>query len=199
MGLWEGSIGAITASLFSFNEAGGNGGHILVAGNSTYLSLDGPLLMSDGIAGQQGGALHVAGSAAVKLYGVTMSGNRAEEGGGGALSAIEAEWIMLEECNVTANSCGGDGGGVKVVGTEFSAVRSVFEDNVADVDGGGLRGYVGATLELEDCRVHGNEGRVRRGVFVVSPGHALMLIRRRVSFIVNCSLLMIVVRRWGVA
>lgn len=171
--LWEGSIGAITASLFSSNEAGGNGGHILAAGNGTYLSLDGPLVMSDGIAAQQGGALHVAGSAVVELSGVTMSGNRAEEGGGGALSAIGAEWVKLEECNVITNSCAGDGGGAKVVGTEFSAAKSIFEDNVADVDGGGLRGHVGAMLELEDCRMHGNEGRVRRREnFVVSPGHA---------------------------
>lgn len=173
MALWEGSIGVITASFFSSNEAGGNGGHILAAGNSTYLSLDGPLSMSDGIAGQQGGALHVAGSAAVELYGVTMAENHAEEGGGGALSAIGAKWVRLEECNVTTNSCGGDGGGVKIVETDFLAVGSIFEDNVADVDGGGLRGYVGATLELEDCRVHGNEGRVRR-ILVVSPGHMFL-------------------------
>lgn len=128
-------------------------------GNDTEVAIHGPILLTAGEAGLDGGAVHVAFGAKITVADAELSGNEATRHGG-ALSTASAREFTVTNCNVSANHCAGSGGGVSVTRTYFSGSRSNFTDNCAGYNGGGLRGFTGAKVEIEDCLVHNNIARV---------------------------------------
>lgn len=159
MSLWLASNVTVSGGSFESNMATANGAHILANSPYTNLAVTGPLVFTDGNAENHGGAVHVANGASVNITDAELSVNRAAVDGG-ALSAIGAGSVSLVACNVSSNSCGGSGGGVSVVRSAFWAYGSNFTGNEAGEDGGGLKGFVAAELEVEGCRFDGNHAKV---------------------------------------
>lgn len=149
----------IRGGQFSANSASSSGGHILVTGSGTSLDVRGPVAFARGAAEVNGGAIHASDAATLTMFNAEIRGNRAE-GNGGGLSALGAGNIRLEACNISGNGCGISGGGVSVVGTRLFAKGTDFDGNEAISHGGGLRGYTGANMEVEDCLFNGNSAQV---------------------------------------
>lgn len=72
----------IISGNISSNSASESGGHLLASGSNTDLSVVGPLSMSRGLAGLDGGAVHAEKGAGLDMKGVLFVGNRAERNGG---------------------------------------------------------------------------------------------------------------------
>lgn len=76
------SNATITGGVFTLNRATEDGGHLLVSGANTIVAMVGPLFITEGSVGRDGGAVHVMDGATLELDGVDLSGNRAERDGG---------------------------------------------------------------------------------------------------------------------
>lgn len=157
----EGASFTARDSVFSGNSCTGSGGAIAVSGGT--LRLDG-VNFADNLAGADGGAVAASASAvdiadtefvnnrAVRggglllegvtggFQGVLISGNRAEQEGGG-MDVIGGSALVMTRLSVWSNTAAVRGGGISFVDLAASDVvvrRSTFLDNTAGERGGGL-------------------------------------------------------------
>lgn len=127
-------------------------------GANASLEVYGPLVISRSRSGRSGGAAFASMGGTLRMYDVHFDVNYAGEDGG-AIGANESSLVNVTCCLFTENSCGG-GGGAVTVESYFYGYWLNFTKNVAGFDGGGLRGFVGSTVNLAHCYFHENRGVV---------------------------------------
>lgn len=155
----EGSNGRVMGCKFPSNKAVENGGAIVAAGSNTHVLIWGPLVISRNRAGTNGGAVFATNGATLELFDVDLVENHAETDGG-AIAAMGAASVNMTSCNISTNTCGQGGGGVSVESAVFRGIETIFQANKAELDGGGLRGFMDAKVELRQCHFEKNGGLV---------------------------------------
>ena len=159
----EGSVCTIEGGTITGNKAGSCGGGIIARGS---------LIMTGGsITGNSadtGGGLFCTDKATeVSLENVTISENESASNGPG----IDTHAAMtIEKCNITGNECSSDSGGgiyVDASGKKVVVKNTVFKDNNAKNDGGGIRVHRG-TVEMTKGSIIGcSAGRDGGGVYIM--------------------------------
>jgi len=99
--------------------------------------------------GGQGTVIAVAAPARVALSGLTVTGGRTPDDGGGILNYGD---LTLRDARVAGNIADGSGGGVANFGT-LTVSDSALEDNFAGEAGGAIFNAAGASLALDETTV----------------------------------------------
>ncbi|MGQ9889859.1 MAG: TIR domain-containing protein [Aggregatilineales bacterium] len=97
----------------------------------------------------QGTVITVAAPARVTLSGLTVTGGRAPDNGGGILNYGD---LTLRDARVAGNIADGGGGGVANFGA-LTVSDSALEDNFAGAAGGAIFNAAGASLTLDEATV----------------------------------------------
>ncbi len=175
-----GGIGSISGqvilhrSTVQHNQAVQGGG--LVGSQTTYLELRHCRVQLNMATTQGGGILNAA---ALALHSSVLQDNRAETNGGGLANTAEA--VTTIHSSRFSHNWAPNGGGLFNRGMAFSS-NSVFQNNTADSNGGGINNHQG-TLELYTCDLiantadsggglHSNGGRAILSECVVQENHA---------------------------
>lgn len=145
---------------------------MLVSGTSTRVDVSGPFVLSRCSAGKSGGGAYATDKASLGFTDVQLMGNRAQRDGG-AISAVHARSVSVTGGSVTGNNCGRGGGGVSVEATDFYGEAVNFTANVANLDGGGLRGFTETSVNITRCGFFENKALVRLGVGMNESGEDL--------------------------
>lgn len=122
---------AILSNVTFSNNTGGVGGAIQNAGTMT---IDTGTFTGNS-ATMSGGAIIISGLSSVVMNRVSMSGNNAAAGNGGAIQSFGI--LQLSESTIDGNAAGGSGGGLAGLGT---VTNTLISNNQAGLDGGGIHG-----------------------------------------------------------
>ncbi len=170
--------GALTAGssdgavLFDSNEAGGQGG-ALVVGSGARVAFDRATFANN--LASSGGAIGSSGE--VVLSNSVLTGNHAGEGNGGAIAS--AGLLDLTGCTFSSNMASGRGGAVEASGT-LRLSESEFEGNTAGESGGALALLDGSSwedgeaLSFVDNRAEEDGGAVHAGQIVFSLSQSVL-------------------------
>jgi CSLREA domain-containing protein len=139
----------------------GAGGGIYNSGNLLILRsriFDNQTLIDPGIVENHGGGIASGGmDAALRIEDSEISGNQADESGGGL---IVGTTLTLHRSRVTDNVAGGSGGGLYVESQDFDIDYALFARNQADL-GGGV--FLAAAGELQHSALVENEATTAGG------------------------------------
>jgi hypothetical protein len=92
------------------------------------------------------------------LSAMTIAGNSGFVGGGISATGL----LRLIECLISSNISDGDGGGLHFGGSDLSISQSVFENNLANSNGGGAGIWTRiASISIVDSRFSNNAARFR--------------------------------------
>jgi hypothetical protein len=106
-----------------------------------------------------GAGVKCIGSSMASFHGVVISGNQANQFGGGVFAGSAG--VVLEECTLVANEAN-SGGGVHVTGGFVSIVGCLIAGNEAFL-GGAVYVAGSASIDMVGCTVTGNEVGSRGG------------------------------------
>ena len=104
-----------------------------------------------------GGGSQVESGSSVEMYGCTLTGNSAPDGGG---MILRTSTLIMDNCIVSNNEISaenGSGGGMSIRNNAQATItNSVFENNTADGSGGGLAIIDGCSVTMTECLIKGN-------------------------------------------
>jgi CSLREA domain-containing protein len=193
-GIENGGSGPVTifGSLIQDNTASGNGGGYADTGagslsvvNSFILNNDsglcggglfagGPTItltnttLGDNTASQSGGGGDFTGTGAVTVTDGTIIGNLAVSFGGGIDNTVRELTVIGTTFDSNRDFSGNGGGLYSVIGIGSATIlNSLFRDNVAGFEGGGLSAS-GGTFALINSRLTGNSAHDAAGAAVTS-------------------------------
>ena len=143
----------IVDSTFEANSASHWGGAIIVTGYG-YTELEG-VVVSDNVAGDDGGGAYVAGQEVLSVYESTFTGNQSTGGQGGGLWGYPYR-LDLIDVSLTDNEAGAEGGGGWLYGWPGKVFRLTATGNTAAGDGGGVY-FWGSDTTVESLTLQDNE------------------------------------------
>lgn len=174
----------VTDSSFQRGESASDSG-LSISGENTTVRLEG-VTVSD----SSGGAARIA-VGAVEILDSTFFHNS----GGGLY--VGGGVVVIEACTFQSNNSEGSGGGVRAIRADLTVRDSIFRDNTADIDGGGLMLEELVALNVTGNRFEGNdapraaaagnfdwEGGAEswtRNVFVENLGGSIVLLKNSVD------------------
>ncbi|MBY5957961.1 right-handed parallel beta-helix repeat-containing protein [Membranicola marinus] len=138
---------------------GGGGIHIRPNGHTKILT---NCELKNNRANTQGGAIYNQGG--LQLNGVTMTGNKAQWGGGLYVWSGQAE---INNSSLDINEASSDGGGVYSRSKLIIENNSTINENTAGQTGGGLWiSHTGQTSTISGSQVNGNEAQRAAGILI---------------------------------
>ncbi|MEM7036954.1 MAG: choice-of-anchor Q domain-containing protein [Bacteroidota bacterium] len=108
--------------------------------------------------GEDGGAVFAEGNA--HFVHCTFTRNHAADDGG-AVAITAPSIVMIDSCDVHANTCGGDGGGLRSPSGTMNVNATSITNNFATSQGGGLSN--GGTVIIAGCTFARNEAQGNGG------------------------------------
>lgn len=134
--------------------------HITGTGQHTFLGCSFVNNMSD----TWGGAIFCNGaSCAITLQDAILTGNIAEDGGGG-LYIYSGAHMYLIDCHLSDNKAA-LGGGIYVDNSSLWSNRNIWEDNIAYISGGAIYSNNGI-IEIHDSSIYNNMGSNGAGYYL---------------------------------
>ena len=134
--------------------------HITGAGQNTFVGCSFVNNMSD----TWGGALFCNGvSCEVTLHDAILTGNIAEDGGGG-LYIYSGSHMYLIDCHLSDNKAA-LGGGIYVDNSNLWSNRNIWEENIAYFSGGALYSNNGI-IEIHDSSIYNNMAPTGAGYYL---------------------------------
>lgn len=172
----------------SHNRANVHGGGMWASGSGTMVALANTLLRHDD-ASHSGGGAWVGEQASLAVHHGSVRDNEARDGGG--IAAERAASISLVAVEVVKNRAERDGAGLLVRAARLHAQESTLSDNgpfdpVPGLEhhGGGLAGFDGAEVELDDVLLVGNAATFGGGLHLTAStlrGTSLVLRKNRAT------------------
>ena len=139
----------ITDSSVTGNTASGEGGGIAV-GATTALEMRGTTIAANSAAA--GGGIHLRGPAVI--VDSTLSGNRADVGGGGGIRLVDAT-ATITNSTISGNTTAEAGGGIETVLTATVTLLNSTVANNEAISGGGIA-QLGASAQMRNTIVAAN-------------------------------------------
>ncbi len=179
------NIGALNITNSSFMENStddGSGGAIRnLAGQSNIIDS----IFVDNRAEDDGGAIANVGAyggpyGELIVTGSTFAGNRAEIGGGGAISSTDYNKLSIANSSFTNNFANISGGAIVSYG-ELSVVNSTLTGNSSDGDGGGLFLFSLGTNTFAHLTLTNNTADEGGGIYVRQVDKAVNLYNSLIS------------------
>lgn len=146
-----------TRCLFINNAtSGGSGGGSGIYADSSSVVICTDSTFTGNTSPNTAGAIHSNGSANVTARRCTFNANTAVGvgSGAGAVRATNATFL-LEQCTLTANTAGTEGGAAICTGTSVMTLRHCTLNGNSASDGGGVK-FSGGTLNVENSLIAGN-------------------------------------------
>jgi len=143
--------GGASTTIIDGNRGARPDSRVLVLGSGVTVNISGVTIRNGG-AGDIGGGVFNAGT--LTLTNSTVSGNNADENGGGIYND-NGGTAMLTNITVSGNNAAEDGGGIFNFGT-LTLTNSTVSGNNAGDDAGGIFNVTGGTAMLTNITVSGN-------------------------------------------
>ena len=108
-----------------------------------------------------GGGIHVGEDCICNIEGGTITGNKADEdGGGGFIRGM----LNMTGGNISGNYADDTGGGIYCADSGTFILKNVtISDNTADNDGGGLNIHLCSDATIKNCKITGNRSNTEDG------------------------------------
>uniref|UniRef100_A0A061QQN4 Mitogen-activated protein kinase kinase kinase 7 n=2 Tax=Tetraselmis sp. GSL018 TaxID=582737 RepID=A0A061QQN4_9CHLO len=155
------------------NSAGGDTGGVPQPGGLLHAWGGSPIPLA-----QAGGAVLVAGGAALEAENVTFAGNSAGEGSGGAVAVLgRLSRLRCLGCAFRDNRAGAAGGAITAGGAGAGvALRGgSFQQNHASLAGGAVAAVAGARVEIDGSAFRRNQAQGSGGAVAVGGAGALLV------------------------
>lgn len=165
LAVWDtyGSPTVLTRCTIENNTAQGMGGGVVVIYGNSAITMTECVVQHNQSVWHGGGIAiqNVDGAPTSIILGSTISFNSGGQHGGGL--ATEAS-VTINDCQFVGNTAGG-GGAVAVHGSigVLAATNTTFEQNIAEVDGGGIHLSLGAFANLEHTSLLNNVAGIGGG------------------------------------
>ena len=146
--------GGASTTIIDGNKSVRPNSRVLGVGSGIIVNISGVTIRNGRTAGVGGG---ISNSGALTLTNSTLSGNSADQDGGGIYNA-NGGTLTLTNSTVSGNNAGVDGGGIRNdPGGTLTLTNSTVTGNTAGDDGGGIYNIAGGTLTLTNSAVSGND------------------------------------------
>ncbi|KAK3269058.1 hypothetical protein CYMTET_22474 [Cymbomonas tetramitiformis] len=120
--------------------------------------------------GYRGGALALSIFSTVNLFDTLLAGNSAVYSHGGALSAYQNAYVVIQDCILRDNSSPRSGGCIHLEdGASLRLSRSTLEHNAAGEGGGGVATFPNSELKVEECTLTENRGQMGGAIYNSGP------------------------------
>jgi len=151
-------------------------------GGGVVITKDTPAVMVGGIIEEnealQGGGLVVQNAATGSYTGVIIRNNKATEYGGGLLTYERSAGMTFENCEITGNTAGTNGGGAAMMSLRNAHTpdqhvtfkNMKFQGNTAAENGGGLYLLKQVWFDGEGCDFEGNSAGISGGGMYIGTG-----------------------------
>jgi hypothetical protein len=143
----------IRDSVISNNVAGSDGGALCANGDGALVLTLNNVEISGNTADDDGGGLYFY-NGTLTIVDSTISGNTADDDDGGGIR-LEDGTLTIVDSTISGNTAGDDGGGIKFEDGTLTISDTTIAGNTALYDGGGIWSY-NSSLTISDTTIAGN-------------------------------------------